>query len=253
MAWASLKGRDLCSPVRIHLSIKLHERPGSYLSYAQMGWSLGTRLNFWCLSVLLEKEGGVRTRSQFRIALSPAEALWGSAAELRSPLWKKKKVLKRKSCSVPADPSRNISLQTDSWALNKFWLHLCTEMCSKASNQMWEKFPGSCKMCITATCRTEQRKKKGSSFAEFEASSSKDLTVKWFLGHISNWQKSIFLLLLLWSNQLILCTLKKIFTFSPCFPRFSKGCTWGWWNIWLPLHLHELYRVRPVSTILQWL
>lgn len=78
---------------------------------------------------------------------------------------------------------------------------------SKASNQMWEKFPGSCKIHITTICRTEQRKKKGKPLCWISSVIFKGPPCETVIGHISNGQTSIFLLLLLWSNQLILCTL----------------------------------------------
>lgn len=87
--WAPPRG-DFHSRVCVHPNIKSHMRPPRNLFCTQKGWSLCTGFNFCCLSVLFsekeEKVKGVRARPQFKIALSPAEALWGSATELPSPL-----------------------------------------------------------------------------------------------------------------------------------------------------------------------
>lgn len=106
--------QSVFSPASSHTQ----DQTGIYPALRRAGdWA--QRHNFPCLSAPLagkkSKVKRMRAEPQFKTALGLAESLWGSVTKLPPlPLWEKEKILKRKPCSIPADPCTNIALQTGS-------------------------------------------------------------------------------------------------------------------------------------------
>lgn len=91
-------------------------------------------------------------------------------------------------------------------AFNKFRSYLCTERIFKASNQTWKKFPGSCRMHITAICIREQRKK-GKQLCWISSVIFKGPPYEMVVRAYFKWANQVYFpLLFLWSSQAMFCT-----------------------------------------------